>query len=197
MAMRLIVFDLDGTLVKIPIDFAHVRKSLQVFFNTDDDFVPLLQTVKRFSGNKSMLDKALDIIRAEEISAADGTVVIGEAPNILRLMSSRGFLLALATMQGRNAVDLILAKMNVANLFSCIQTRDDSLDKGSQISAILQKLGVDPSQSIVVGDRIDDVDSARKNGCPAVIVGKDKSVHQPDCVSISTLSELPALDFFH
>jgi phosphoglycolate phosphatase-like HAD superfamily hydrolase len=101
-------------------------------------------------------------------------------------------------MQCRTAVDLILSKIQVKNLFSCIQTRDDNLDKKSQIAAILDILKMEPFQAIVVGDRVTDVDSARAIGCFAVLVGNNNfAQHTKNFFTIPSLNELVDLNFFH
>ncbi len=194
--MKLVIFDLDGTLVKIPINYDKIRKSLQILFKTNDDFIPLIPTIKNFADNETVLGNAMDIICQEEIAATNGLIIMDKATELLKSLSNMGFILALATMQCQTAVDVILSKIQVKDLFSCIQTRDNNLDKKSQICNILQELKIDPSQVVVVGDRMADIESASKAGCAAVLVGNANFTHNAKFYSISNLSELLHLDFF-
>ena len=46
-----IIFDLDGTLVRLPIKYDEVYKKLQNLFDTNDEFKPLIPTIIKKSKN--------------------------------------------------------------------------------------------------------------------------------------------------
>ncbi|MDP3781174.1 MAG: HAD hydrolase-like protein, partial [Nitrosopumilaceae archaeon] len=57
------------------------------------------------------------------------------------------------------------------------------------IEKTLEKLQILPDEAIVVGDRIHDVVSARKVGCKAILVNREKS----DRVDVETIEKLSNL----
>lgn len=195
--MKVVIFDLDGTLVKLPIKYDKIRKIMRDFFNTNESFVPLIPTIKRLSKNEKIIKDALNIICTEEVYAANEFLIMNGVTELLQSLSSRNFLLAIATMQCRSATEKVLEKMNLTKLFSCVQTRDEHLDKEHQIEEILQILGSNPSDSVVIGDRMNDVEAANKVGCFAVLVSSDKSINSnKNFYRIDELNQIYDISFF-
>jgi len=58
-----IIFDLDGTLVRLPIRYEIIFKKLQNLFNTQDEFKPLIPTILEKANNDTkLLQQAFDLI---------------------------------------------------------------------------------------------------------------------------------------
>ncbi len=92
-------------------------------------------------------------------------------------------------MQCRKAVEKILGKNEQLDVFSSIISRDESHDRKEQIEKTLAKLALGSNEAIVVGDRIHDVVSARKVGCRAILVNREKSKNA-DIETIEKLAKL-------
>ena len=185
-----IVFDLDGTLVRLPIRYDSLLNDLQKFFNTSDEFKPLIPSIiKLANGNKRIVNEAFKIICNEETLASEKISTMDNAINVIDHFKSTGFLLGLVTMQCRDVAEKILLTMNVLSKFNLIITRDESYDRLEQIQQVIQNFKLEPNQVVVIGDRIHDVESARKAGCVAILANKNKSVGS-DTKTISNLSEL-------
>ena len=196
--MKAVIFDLDGTLANLPISYDRIRRNLKDLFHTNNDFIPLITTVKKLSKDSNIMKEAFDIICNEEVNAVDNLNVIEGADELLRSLASKNFLIAIATMQCRRAAERVIDRLGIKGLFSCIQTRDENTDKISQIHSILEMLHVSPSQTIVIGDRITDVESANKMGCLAVLIGNDNVKREnQQFFSVTKLSEILDLQFFH
>ena len=170
-----IIFDLDGTLVRLPIRYEIIFEKLQNLFDTQDEFKPLIPTIlEKANNNIELLQQAFDFICEEETLAANNFKVIDGAIDILNFFKKRNYSLILVTMQCMKAAKLVLDKMQISELFYSIITRDDSNQRLTQIKKSVEILSLSPDKVMVIGDRIHDVKSAKQVGCYAILFNKDK-----------------------
>jgi phosphoglycolate phosphatase-like HAD superfamily hydrolase len=107
---------------------------------------------------------------------------------VLQFFKSKQLKLGLVTMQCRKAVEKIMPKFE-QNVFLSIISRDESYDRKEQIEKTLEKLVLASDEALVVGDRIHDIVSAKKVGCRAILVNRDK-VKNIDVETVEKLSNL-------
>ena len=82
-----IIFDLDGTLIKLPINYQKIFERLKILFNTKDEFKPLIPTIIELSKNKqNIIERAFNIISKEEIIASKNFQVMDNAIEILKFL---------------------------------------------------------------------------------------------------------------
>ena len=185
-----IIFDLDGTLVRLPIRYDLIQNNLKKIFNTQDEFKPLIASIgSHAKGDASKMHEAFESICKEESKAVDDLEIIENAFDVLEFFKSKQLKLGLVTMQCKKAVEKIFARDNQLNVFSSVISRDDIYDRKEQIEKILVKLQLLPDEAIVIGDRIHDIVSAKKVGCRAILVNREKS-DQVDVETIEKLSNL-------
>ncbi len=188
--IRGIIFDLDGTLVRLPIRYDLIQNNLKKIFNTQDEFKPLIASiVSHAKGDTSKINKAFESICKEESRAADDLEIIENAFAVLEFFKSKQLKLGLVTMQCRKAVEKVMSKFDHHNVFSSVISRDESYDRKEQIEKMLKNLQLTPDEALVVGDRIHDIVSAKKAGCQAILVNREKSM-QVDVETIEKLSNL-------
>ena len=186
-----IIFDLDGTLVRLPIKYDKIFTKLQNLFDTQDEFRPLIPTIiKKANNDSKLVEKAFNIICEEEVIAANNFKAIDDSVNIINYFKSKNYSLCLVTMQCMNAAKIILDKMQILELFSSIVTRDVLHERHLQIKKSIDVLSLSTNEIIMVGDRINDVKSAKQVGCIPILCNKDKINSFNECVVISELSEL-------
>ena len=189
-----IIFDLDGTLVRLPIKYDKIFTKLQNLFDTQDEFRPLIPTIiKKANNDPKLIAKAFNIICEEEVIAANNFKAIDDSVNIINYFKSKNYSLCLVTMQCMNAAKIILDKMQILELFSSIVTRDVLHERHLQIKKSIDVLSLSTNEIIMVGDRINDVKSAKQVGCPVILFNKDKLNSFTECQVISKLSELKKL----
>ena len=185
-----IIFDLDGTLIRLPIRYDLVQNNLKKIFNTQDEFKPLLEDIINFAkGNSVKIKEAFESICEEENKAVDNLEIIENAFDVLQFFKSKQLKLGLVTLQCRKAVEKIFVRSDQLNVFSSVISRDESYDRKEQIEKILEKIQLLPDETIVVGDRIHDIMSARKVGCRAILVNREKSKN----VDVETIEKLSNL----
>jgi len=191
-----IIFDLDGTLIRLPIRYEVIFEKLQNLFDTQDEFKPLIPTILEKANNDAkLIQQAFDLICEEEIQAANNFKIIDDAIETLNYFKNRNYSLSLVTMQCMKAAKLVLNKMQIFELFSSIITRDDSSQRSIQIKNSVEILSLSPDNVMVIGDRIHDVQSAKEVGCSAILFNKDKLNSFKECRVISELVELTKINF--
>ncbi len=191
-----IIFDLDGTLVRLPIRYEVIFEKLQSLFDTQDEFKPLIPIILEKANNDAkLIQRAFDLICEEETQAANNFKIIDDAIDTLIYFKNRNYSLSLVTMQCMKAAKLVLDKMQISELFSSIITRDDSTQRSIQIKNSVEILSLSPDNVMVIGDRIHDVKSAKEVGCSAILFNKDKLNSFKECRVISKLVELTKIDF--
>jgi HAD superfamily hydrolase (TIGR01549 family) len=185
-----IIFDLDGTLIRLPIRYDLIQNNLKKIFNTQDEFKPLIAAVVSSAKDDALkLNEAFEAICQEETRAANEPEIIKNAFEVLEFFKSRQLKLGLVTMQCRKAVEKILAKSEYFKVFSSIISRDESHYRKEQIEKTLEMLALGSNEVLVVGDRIHDIVSARKVGCRAILVNREK-VKNADIEAVEKLDGL-------
>ena len=189
--IKAIIFDMDGTLIRLPINYEKIFKKLKILFDTNDEFKPLIPSIiSKSNGDSVLLQNAFDIICEEETVASKNFEVIDGTIDILNYLRSKNFKLCLVTMQCQNAAKFALDKIQISKFFSSIITRYDANQRSDQIKKSLQTLELNPENVLMVGDRIHDVHSAKQVGCHAILFNANKLNSFKESTVISELSQL-------
>ena len=190
--IKAIIFDLDGTLIRLPIDYNKIQNMLRELFGTSENFTPLIATIiKKAQDDKVKISKAFELICREELSSIDKMEIIDGALSLLKDIQSQKIILSLITMQCKEAVTRILSKLNIGNnMFSIIISRDESYDRLDQIKKTVEKLSVAPNEVIVIGDRIHDIKSAQQVGCKSILVNRKKTGINVETTIVEKLIDL-------
>lgn len=164
--IRMVIFDLDGTLVHLPTDYAAVADRLAGIFKTDAKFSPMIPTILEAAGaDASKAKDALDMICRYEVAAIPAMTPMRGAKSVVEGLRERGLTVCMVTMQCRAAALSILERLGVARFFSSVITRDESLERLDQIRRTLDATGTDPARAMVVGDTRYDMECAKSAGC--------------------------------
>jgi len=157
------IFDLDGTLVNLPIDYqalyAEFRKIMGI-----KNVEPVTKTVAAL--NQPLKGKVFETWILAEFAILPKMTIVKEGMELYKQYSEIPE--ALVTMQGSKTVERIRVTLNLS--FQVIITREDSLDRSAQIILALEKLKLKPENVIVIGDRETDKTAAEKVGCKYRIV---------------------------
>ncbi len=186
-----VIFDLDGTLIQLPVRYDLLRDQLRRLFQSRSDFFQLIPSiVDHAKGDPTMVRRAFELICAEEVLGASKILVIEGALNLLHQLKSDNQILGLVTLQCRKATRHIINNVEMEGLFTSILTRDESYDRLDQIKKTLESLGLLPAETIVVGDRLNDVEAAKRAGCKSILVGRNPSENEDVSVSVERLDLL-------
>jgi len=159
------IFDLDGTLVNLPIDYdalyAEFRKIIGI-----QNIEPITKTVAALS--ETLRGKVYETWTIAESVILPKMTIVKEGAELYEQYSE--IPKALVTMQGKKTVEKILSTLSLS--FQAVLTREDSLDRTAQITLALEKLRLKPRNVIVIGDRETDKTVAEKVGCKFKMVKK-------------------------
>ena len=173
---KCLIFDLDGTLVKLPIRYELLQKNLKEFFNIQDNLSPLIPSIiEHAQNNQNTMDEAFELVCKEELIASNSFEIVEGLHDVIQYIISKNYTIALVTMQCRKSVNIILKKLNIFENFSSIITRDDYPDRFLQIKNTYELLNFESSDVTVIGDRIHDINSATKADCKSILVNRDES----------------------
>ena len=170
---KCIIFDLDGTLVTLPIRYDLIQKKLRELFDLEVNFSPLIPSIIEYSkNNEKLICDAFELLCEEELIALERVKEIEGLQEVIDYLLSKNYSISLVTMQCKKSVEIILAKLNLTEKFSSVITRDENHDRFFQIKNTYELLNFLPSDVTVIGDRIHDINSANKANCNSILVNR-------------------------
>lgn len=180
MSQRLVIFDVDGTLVDSQ---AHILAAMALAFGAIGHPVPPREAVLGIVGLSlpvAVVQLAPDLPEADHTRLVDGykaaftslraetlsPLYPGAADMLMLLSQAPDVVLGIATGKSRRGIDHIIAAHGWAGRFATVQVSDDHPSKPhpSMIAACLRETGVPPAHAIMVGDTTFDMDMARAAG---------------------------------
>lgn len=185
--IKLVVFDLDGTLADTLPDIAGALEKVTAKYGEYGD---LQQLVRKSIGNgaKKLVERVFDALgiskeHLEEdlaeyraLYAKDSCIDTVLYPNTLKVLEElkkRGIAMAVATMKPRESTKEVLEKMGIADYFSLVLSADDMQapkpDPWS-VYTCAKHVGISPEQALMIGDSMTDVGAGKASGAVSVAV---------------------------
>ena len=178
---KVCLFDLDGTLLDTVESIAHIANQVLAHYNLPaqpvEDFnyhagdganKLIERSFAAAGGNPKDIDEAREMYKAMfakdplyKVSPYDGMV------ETLRTLKDNGVILAVCTNKPDKAARANLAAMFDEDLFTVIQALDGSLKRKpapDMALAIANKLGVEPSECMYIGDTDTDMQTGKAAG---------------------------------
>lgn len=153
------VFDLDGTLVDLPINYRAMATEFKQIMDIEE-VRPILKTVGEIKDLQTR-KRVFDAWESYELAVVQKTSAHKEGIRIYRahVLEPK----ALVTMQGKKTVNILSGKFGLD--FGVVITREDSFDRVEQLKMAAAKLKVDLRDILFVGNMDNDSESAKKAGC--------------------------------
>jgi len=153
-----VIFDLDGTLIHLPIDYERLFQEFSKIMKTNE-LQPLTEKISRIdSKTRKKIFEAWDEL---ELLASKEMIINDEGISLYKKFS--GTPKALVTMQGKALVQEVIDRLGLS--FNFAITREDSLDRVHQLQIATQRLETQSHNVLFVGDTEEDNLAAKKVGC--------------------------------
>ncbi|HIH72553.1 MAG: Bifunctional phosphatase/dolichol-phosphate glucosyltransferase [Thermococcales archaeon 44_46] len=188
MDIQLVVFDLDGTLVGAPMDFAKVKERLKERLEKEGiskeligDLTPMYETLLKISQITGMDFEYLHSFLVElEVERAKDSYLFEGSRELLELLKENGIKIALMTRSSRKATEYVLKKHGIEEFFDLVVTRDDVPPEDvkpnpGHLKTILEHFNVPPTKVVVVGDHGYDLLPAKELRCLSVLITSNES----------------------
>lgn len=212
MDIRLVVFDLDGTLIGAPKPFSEVKEELKsrllqmgIPKEIMGNLTPMYENLHRIARETGGSFKELYSIMVElEVERMERSFLFNGVMDVLEFLRAKGIPMAIMTRSSREATMKALEMHGIKDYFSLISTRDDVpvgevKPNAGQLERIITAFGVEPTKVLVVGDHGYDVIPANELGALSVMITGHNagrmsfSVEAEPSFEVETIKELPRL----
>lgn len=162
MAIRGVIFDLDGTLVDSALDFDQIRREMGI-----EGSPPLLETLATMSPEQA--ERCWAILREHERIGAQRATVFPGVHDFLESLAARGWMRGVVTRNSRPTTLALLSRVGL--VLDPVVCREDAPAKPdpAAIWKICEAWQAEPSQCIMIGDFRFDIEAARRAGAHAVL----------------------------
>jgi len=172
--VKLVVFDLDGTLFHLDVDWERIKHQLQIKDgeNLGDRTQYLLD----------INSPEIAIITNAELDSVKGKRLSQEVMDTLMSLLQKDIRVAIFTRNSKKVVEALVSNTPlVGNLF-IVGREDVAYQKPHKqgLVQLMQQSGVNESEAILVGDTYHDIQATRDAGLKsAIIVKNSRLVYQP------------------
>ncbi|MEM4472728.1 MAG: HAD family hydrolase [Archaeoglobaceae archaeon] len=165
---RLIVFDLDGTIVEFNIPFDLIRARLGI----KNRFI--LERIMEETDERKRREM-LQILEEFEIESAKSSKLAFYAKELLDFLRRSGIIHGIVTRNSRRSVEIVANKFGLK--FDFIISREDAKPKPSEepIKIVIERFGVKGDETLVVGDFLFDLLAGKKAGAKTALIVHSKN----------------------
>jgi HAD superfamily hydrolase (TIGR01549 family) len=185
MGVKAVLFDFDGTLFELKVDWLKVRRELKAllkFPGPAEEFKPLRPRIQEFVGNllgkapftfevEKLEDKAYEIISRHEIKGAEEGYPHEGAKEILGWCRRQGIKIVILTRNTKDCVLLVIKKYRWPQPNLIIAREDVKKEKPDPEAGLLalEKLQLQKEECLIVGDSLPDLELAKNLGIKNVL----------------------------
>ncbi len=164
--IRVLVFDLDGTLVRLPVDWSRVIQQLSEVLGKRANSV--LGILNQYY-NTPLYNRINEVIEAHELKSINKLEILDNSVFLLRKLSNR-YRISIITMQSKRVAREVIYRMGVSDIVNTILAREDARNRIEQLSYLLKILDVPNQKVLFIGDKVLDAIAAYVNKVRSVIV---------------------------
>jgi len=219
MAVKAVVFDLDGTIANFNLDYVTVKADVRSYLirvglpgsilSTNQSIFDMLKMAEIFFKNNGKSDRTVGKVRNEalgiaekyELEAAKTTGLISGAVETLETLKKMGLKIGLCTINSEKSTNHILKRFGISKFFDAVTPRNKvKFVKPSpeHLKATLKALRVNPKEAILIGDGTRDMQCARELdviavGLPTGVSSEKELIASGASYFIASIRDLPRL----
>jgi len=161
-SVKVMGFDLDGTLVKMRLDFRSIRKDLGIPEGDTLKYISSLPDPER--------QRLLKELETREKKAAERAEIAPGAREILEMCNKMGIKVVVITRNSQEAAALTLEVLDLD--VDMIISRENAAPKPSPdaLNLVLNHYGIEPYQMAFVGDYLYDVQAGNNAGVKTILL---------------------------
>jgi phosphoglycolate phosphatase-like HAD superfamily hydrolase len=158
-----VIFDLDGTLINLPIDYEKFEAEIKKI-SKKNNIKPITKTITNLDGD--LKSKVFEVWTELEFKAWKKSSINQKGIDLYKKYLELPK--ALVTMQGQKLVGEISTNLKLS--FKFVVTRETSLDRVQQLKIVKDKLDLDFQNILFVGNTDGDEKAAKTVKCQFVRV---------------------------
>lgn len=207
-AVRLIVFDWDGTLMDSETQIVHAVQASIRDMQLEERSIEACRNIIGLGlreavnalypqRDEAFLDRFVACYRHHWFANTQHSDLFPGSRETLTLLKEAGFVLAVATGKGRTGLDRVLEDTGLKSLFSVTRCADETRSKPhpQMLCEILQETAIDAQYALMVGDTEYDLEMANEAGVGPVAVNYGVHPHERllghnPLVCLDTITEL-------
>jgi len=187
MKIKAVIFDLDGTITEPYLNFDMIRAEIGLL----PDAGPLLEAMEKM--NPAERKKAEEILYKHEQAAIEHSTLNAGADETLKQLRQMGIQIGVMTRNTRSNASAVAKKHNIK--FDAVVDRNDGPVKPDPfgVKMLCKHFKVQPQETLVVGDYLFDLQSAKTAGAAAVLIKTGKNAEQFAALADYTIDSLPEI----
>ncbi|UNM97375.1 HAD family hydrolase [Ignatzschineria rhizosphaerae] len=168
------IFDMDGTLTIAVHDFSMIKKVLEI--PEEEDILVNLEKLPEADKNAR-----LRWLAEYELKMAKQSIAATGAPELLTYLNQQSSDLAILTRNLQDLAFITLEAIEADHYFekSLIFGRENAAPKPSPdgILQIIEKWGISPTETVIVGDHEYDLASGKNAGIQTILVNHESNIY--------------------
>jgi len=165
----LVVFDFDGTIANLDVDWVELKNDLSERFGTE--FSPLELVLESLPENKII--EARKVVEGYELKGVESMRPMKGTINVIKKLNDNGKKIALFTGNSKASIINALGKLGISDVFEIMVCREDVKKHKPDpegLLRILKATGVPAERAVYIGDRQKDVDAGEAAEIRTVLV---------------------------
>jgi phosphoglycolate phosphatase-like HAD superfamily hydrolase len=204
LSIEAVIFDLDGTLAHFNLDYKTLRAEVRGYLmsvhvpssvlDVNESIFEMLKKAEIFMKNNSKSTEAFDEVRTQALTIAEKHEM--EAAATTSLLTG-----AVETLKDLQKLKYILQRFKIDDFFKVVVPRDKVKyvkPHTEQFELVLKTLNTCPKNTLIVGDSVVDMQSAKELkavavGLPSALSTTEQLISNGANYIITSLTDLPIL----